>query len=280
MNMKPNMKKTTVILLLAAFAAAVAPVTLSAGKPKGKAVSVVAHRGFWNCEESGYAKNSIASLTQAQKNGFWGSEFDVNMTLDEELLVFHDSSIDGKRIEQNPASAFDYYRLKNGEKIPTLDEYLTQGEKSKNTMLVLELKKHSSKEIEDRAVQLVIEKLRAHKLFKKNRVMFISFSMNICKEFARLAPGFTVQYLDTDYTADQVFAEGVNGIDTEYKKLLADRQRFDQARANSMSVNVWTVNKKEAMEQLVDLGVDQITTDHPLDLRAVLNEKEVKENLK
>lgn len=266
-------------MLLVASAASFVPATLSAARPEGKKISIVAHRGFWNCEESGYARNSVASLAQAQKHGFWGSEFDVNMTLDEKLLVFHDSSIDGKRIEQNPASAFDYYRLNNGEKIPDLDEYLTQGEKCKETMLVLELKKHSSKEIEDRAVRLVIERLKAHKLFKKKRVMFISFSMNICKEFARLAPGFTVQYLDTDYTAGQVFAEGVNGIDTEYRELLGDRQRFEEARANSMSVNVWTVNNTDAMGQLVELGVDQITTDHPLDLRGVLREKGVSENL-
>lgn len=45
-------------------------------------IAIVAHRGFWNCDEAGMAKNSIASLAMAQKNGFWGSEFDVNMTAD------------------------------------------------------------------------------------------------------------------------------------------------------------------------------------------------------
>ena len=268
------MKRFTAFLMMIAAFAAFQPASLSAGN--GKKVSVVAHRGFWNCDEAGYAKNSIASLVQAQKHGFWGSEFDVNMTADEQLLVFHDSNVEGKSIEKNSASAFDYYRLKNGEKIPTLDEYLTQGAKSK-TMLVLELKKHSCKEVEDRAVELVIQKLREHKLLKKNRVMFISFSMNICKEFARLAPGFTVQYLDTDYTAEQVHAEGVNGIDTNYREMLKDTSRYDQARSHSMSVNVWTVNKTEAMEKLVNLGVDQITTDNPLDLRALLGQMGVAE---
>lgn len=271
------MKRFAAVLLMAASVAAAMPASLSAGNRKNdKNVAVVAHRGFWNCDEGGYSKNSIASLIQAQNNGFWGSEFDVNMTLDEQLLVFHDSSIEGRRIEQNPASAFDYYRLKNGEKIPTLDEYLTQGAKSK-TMLVLELKKHSTKEIEDRAVALVIEKLRSHKLLKKNRVMFISFSMNICKEFARLAPGFTVQYLDTDYTSEQVYSEGVNGIDINYKDLMKDPSRVEQAKAKGMSVNSWTVNKTDAMEAMVDLGVDFITTDHPLEARKVIADKGVNE---
>ena len=59
-------------------------------------VAVVAHRGFWDCEQAGYAQNSIGALRAAQQAGFWGSEFDVNMTLDEQLLVvnyqnFHES---------------------------------------------------------------------------------------------------------------------------------------------------------------------------------------------
>ena len=67
-----------------------------------KQCGIVAHRGFWNCEEAGYAKNSIAALRCAQEQGFWGSEFDVNMTADSVLIVFHDSKIKGKRIEKYP----------------------------------------------------------------------------------------------------------------------------------------------------------------------------------
>ena len=41
---------------------------------KAKQAGIVAHRGFWNCEDAGYAKNSIAALRCAQEAGFWGSE--------------------------------------------------------------------------------------------------------------------------------------------------------------------------------------------------------------
>ena len=54
-----------------------------------KKTGIVAHRGFWNCEEAGYAKNSVAALRCAQEAGFWGSEFDVNMTSDGVLIVYH-----------------------------------------------------------------------------------------------------------------------------------------------------------------------------------------------
>ena len=59
-----------------------------------KKSAIVAHRGFWNCEEAGYAKNSVAALRCAQEAGFWGSEFDVNMTSDGVLIVYHDSDVE------------------------------------------------------------------------------------------------------------------------------------------------------------------------------------------
>ena len=49
--------------------------TTTSSLPEHK-VGIVAHRGFWNCEEAGYAQNSVAALRQAQLAGFWGSEFE------------------------------------------------------------------------------------------------------------------------------------------------------------------------------------------------------------
>ena len=54
---------------------AVATVCLTATLPceartkqlqKSNRTGIVAHRGFWNCEEAGYAKNSVAALRCAQ----------------------------------------------------------------------------------------------------------------------------------------------------------------------------------------------------------------------
>ncbi len=240
-------------------------------------IAIVAHRGFWNCDEAGMAKNSIASLAMAQKNGFWGSEFDVNMTADGQLIVFHDSSIDGKLIEAHTYADFSEYRLPNGECVPTLESYLEQAERKK-IMLVMELKPHSSKEVEDKAVESCISLLKEKKLLKNDRVMFISFSMNICREFSRLLPGFTVQYLDTDYTASEVYAEGVKGIDSNYNAFIKEGTgRYEDARSHGMSINAWTVNDEEVMQTLIDMKLDQITTDNPLALRKVISSSGAKE---
>jgi glycerophosphoryl diester phosphodiesterase len=242
-----------------------------------KEIAIVAHRGFWNNEQAGLAKNSVAGLEQAQKNDFWGSEFDVNMTKDGKLLVFHDGVVEGVSIERNPASKFDYFRLKNGEPIPTLDQYLEQAKKYPETMLVFELKKHLKKSSETKAVKLSLKALEEHGLLSPDRVMFISFSKHICKEFARLAPGFTVQYLEKDADPDELIQYGINGIDIRHSVLRNNKQMYARARANNMSINTWTVNKEEDIRKMIELGVDQITSDYPLLVRQLLQEMGVKE---
>ena len=231
--------------------------------------AIVAHRGYWNCEEAGYTPNSLASLRCAQEAGFWGSEFDINMTADGEILVVHDSEIDGKKIDQNPYSAFREIRLKNGEPIPTLDRYLEQAAKYP-TVLVFEVKWHSSWELETKAIRRSIEKLKAHGLFDPGRVIFISFSLSACRTLTAEAPGFTVQYLGNDRNPDEIAGYGINGIDTWYKTLLEDPSWYARAREHGMSVNAWTVDGEEDMERLFRLGVDQLTTDRPDRARKLL----------
>ena len=138
------------------MAAIIASLFLSQSVFAQKQCGIVAHRGFWNCEEAGYAKNSVAALRCAQEQGFWGSEFDVNMTSDGVLIVYHDSDVNGKKIEKHPYSEFAEFRIANGEVIPTIDMYLEQGKKYPETMLVYELKPHSCDEVEDRFVELTI----------------------------------------------------------------------------------------------------------------------------
>ena len=237
-------------------------------------VSIVAHRGYWNCEAGGFARNSVASLRAAQEAGFWGSEFDVNMTADSVLLVFHDSSLDGKRIDQNPYSAFAEHRLENGEPIPTLEQYLEQAQKCATTTLVFEMKQHSTPQIEDGAIRKSVALLKKYGLLSPDRVIFISFSLHACRELARLCPGFTVQYLGANLWPSEVLENGLNGIDMNYGAYMENARYHDEARACGMSVNVWTVNNPDDMRKAIDTGIDQLTTDEPMKAREVLGEKE------
>ena len=231
---------------------------------------IVAHRGFWNCEEAGYAKNSVAALRCAQESGFWGSEFDVNMTSDGVLIVYHDSDVEGKKIEKHPYETFKDVKIKNGEVIPTIDMYLEQGKKYPETMLVYELKPHSCAEVEDRFIELTIAKLKEYELLDPERVMFISFSLHICEVLAKELPAFTVQFLGSSKDPAELAQKGINGVDYNHEVFTIHPKWYGMAREHKMSVNAWTVNKDKDMEKMFLMGVDQLTTDHPLEAREVL----------
>ena len=238
-----------------------------------KGTAIVAHRGYWNCEEAGYAKNSIASLKCAQQAGVWGSEFDVRITSDNVLLVFHDSKIDGKRIEHHPYSEFKDHRLKNGELIPTLDQYLEQAKESPQTVLVFELKKLKSQDAEDRMVSISLQKLKEHGLLSPERVVFISFSKHICKSIASQLPDFTVQYLNGDLKPKAVLEEGINGIDYNHTILKTNRRWVANAHRLGMSTNAWTANTENEITSMLKLKIGTITTDEPLLARQIMQDK-------
>lgn len=240
-------------------------------------IGVVAHKGFWQCEAGGFTHNSIASLTAACEEGFYGSEFDMNMTSDGVLLVHHDAIADGMNIQEHPYSDFAASRLENGEPIPTFADYLKVAQRYPKTKLILEMKVHQTKEMEDKAVERAVAQLKEYGLFSPERVVFISFSMNICEDFTRLAHGFTVQYLDTDYTLEQIDSAGINGVDTRKDYVLEHPQWCSEAHKKNMSVNCWTVKDEQESRAIAQIGVDMITTDCPLQTREVLSQMGIAE---
>ena len=237
---------------------------------------IVAHRGFWNCEAAGYMENTIASLKAAQDNGLWGSEFDIHITSDDVVIVNHNDNIQGVKIADNPLSVFKAMTHKNGEHPATLDEYLTQGEKCKTTVLVVELKPQKKQEREDLLWEKTVEALKAHNLYDPRRVAFISFSHHICQRIAKEAPEFINQYLEGDIAPEVLAGEGINGIDYEQKVLIDNPDYVQAAHDKGMTVNAWTVNKDHNMRSLIYLGIDALTTNEPLLARKVLGDREFK----
>ena len=241
---------------------------------QGGKIAIAAHRGFWKCEEAKNSQNSLASLKLAQENGFWGSEFDIHLTLDKKIIVNHDPDIEGLDINRTNFAELSGKLLPNGEKRPCIGSYLDQGAKAPGTMLVVEFKRQSSPDIERELVEKTFEALKERNLFDPSKVMFISFSRHICRTIAWLAPAFVNQYLNGDASPADLAEEGINGIDYNESVLRAHPEWVQQAHEKNMSVNVWTVDRSEDMQYFIDLGVDAITTNRPLRLREILSEKE------
>lgn len=249
-----------------AFAALAALAVAACNRPQ---TNIVAHRGFWKCEQAGFSQNSIASLKAAQDHGFWGSEFDLHLTSDDVVVVHHDRTADGMDIQANPFDSLKSCRLPNGEGIPTLGDYLTQGGQGTPIMLVLELKPQSSPEREDRLVELCLQGLRDHGLYSPERAMFISFSLHICEALVRECPEFTVQYLNGELSPRQLKDKQIDGFD--YEDAVVTAEMVKEARRLGLSSNVWTVDDSTSLQKFADMGIDAITTNEPLLLRRILS---------
>ena len=264
------MKKIICKMLVVAAAVAMA----SACAPKAHKIQITAHRGFWKCEEAQFAENSIKSLALAQEHGLWGSEFDIRLTSDSIVVVNHNEDFHGLVVIDHTYAELQEFKLENGEKLPTLDDYLTQGEKSDKTVLVVELKPMKSQELDELLTQKTLAALKAHNLYDPKRAIFISFSKYISDRIAELAPEFTNQYLGGEIAPDDLVKNGINGIDYHFSVFDKNPGWIEQARAHDMSINVWTVNDSTDIQRMIDFGVDCITTNEPLRVRGMLDGNE------
>lgn len=222
-------------------------------------VKVIAHRGHWDLP--GSTQNSLVALHKANEVKVYGSEFDVLITADGIPVVNHDNDIQGYIIEKTEYSKLRDLKIKNGETLPTLEQYLIHGKANKNTKLILEIKPHSTKEVEDRAVREIVKMVES--LGVKDQTEYISFSMNICKEIMKINPKAQVAFLGSKVTPKEVKEAGLTGVDFNYKVFEKNPHWVKESHDLGLTVNVWTVNDPAMMKKFIDLKVDFITTDKP-----------------
>lgn len=227
---------------------------------------VIAHRGYWDCE--GSAQNSITALNKAHEVGAYGSEFDVSITADGIPVVNHDDSIQGFCIETSLYEDIKDLKLKNGETLPTLEDYLIQGKQNKGTQLILEIKPHKRVVNEDRAVTAILALVQKYQL--EDQVEYISFSMNICKELIRRAPAAQVAYLRGEVSPADLKVLGFTGLDYHYKVFEKNPTWIQEAKNVGLTVNVWTVDDPAVMQSMIEQNVDFITTDKPEQLKEIV----------
>lgn len=224
---------------------------------------IVAHRGFW--KTGGSAQNSITALQKADSIQVYASEVDVWMSHDGVPMVNHDDSIfynENKiSVQDTDAKTLKSIPLKNGETLPTLEEYLKAFKKTNHIKLIIELKKHRTKKQEDLLAKKVLKMVRRFRL--ENRVEYISFGLNFTTKLIHLNPKAEVYYLNGDLSPRVMKEIGAAGIDYNFSVIKEHPEWVKQAHDLGLKVNVWTVNKPEDIRQMLEMKVDFITTDEP-----------------
>lgn len=231
---------------------------------------VIAHRGAWKAQS--HPQNSLASLREAVSLGCEGSEFDVWMTADEVLVVNHDGDFEGMEIETSTYQQLLTKKLPNGEKIPTLKEYLAEGMKQTGTKLILEFKPSGiSTERSERVGELSVKTVKEMKAEKW--VDYITFSYEGGKKAIATDPTANVAYLTGDKSPAQLKEDGFFGFDYNIRVLRLMSGWIKEAQDLGLTVNAWTVNNPEDMKWLLEQNADFITTDEPELLLELLEKK-------
>ena len=217
---------------------------------------VVAHRGYWQAE--GAAQNSIRALVKADSVGCHASEFDVWITADDVLVVNHDPTINGLDIETGKSKKLLKCRLKNGERLSTLDAYLEKA-KGLKIDLVLELKPHKNTAREDLAIAKILEMVKAKGL--ESRMTYISFSRNAFDGF--VAKSGRPTFFLTSVAPDVLKEIGGTGPDYHISTFRKHTEWVSMFKQMGMPINVWTVDSDGDLQWCIDHDVDFVTTNRP-----------------
>ena len=246
--------------------------------PKSKNPIIIGHRGA--CALA--PENTISSFKLAVEHGADFIELDAKLSLDGEVMVIHDQTVDRTtdgtgRVNQltcsqlkalDAGSKFD--KKFKGEKIPTLDEVFKAV--GKQVYVNIELTNYSSKN--DDLVKKVVEVVKSNQMEK--RVLFSSFIPRNLRLIHEMLPEAPVAIL---------CLVGVTGIFTRSFLLTNVSPNFihpylmdvtkrlvEKEHTRGRKVNVWTVNAEKDIRRMIKAGVDGIFTDDPLKARSLLNE--------
>lgn len=235
-----------------------------------------AHRGA-----SSYApENTLAAFDLAHRQGAEAIELDAKLTADGQVVVIHDQTVDrttqgsGRVKEMSLAElkeleAGSHFDMKfKGEPIPTLDEVFTAF--GQQLFINVELTNYAS--LFDALPDKVAGLVKEHNL--SQRVIFSSFNPIALLRIHRLLPETPVGLLALPGKSG-AWARSWPGRIVPYQALhpaLNDVTPGLVGKCHRLGkrVFVWTVNQVEDMRRLMEMEVDGIFTDDPVNARTVI----------
>lgn len=224
---------------------------------------VVGHRG---CRFDGPFENTLASMKLAQKAGVDAIEFDVNLTSDDKVIVFHGPVVPGleKDIRKITFAEARAAKLPGGHRMPTLEEWFGQGRKFPEIKLIIEFKNQLSPEKETMLIEKTMAVVRRMKM--EAQVEYTAFGRFKCLEVHRIDPAAKVIYLQSGvgvHDAAWAAEMGFNGISYDLNAFLNNPQIADEAKRLGIETTLWLVNDFEVADWAILHGIDYISSDHP-----------------
>jgi len=234
-------------------------------------------------------ENTLPAFLLAHKMGANGIELDIQLSADNEVVVFHDSQLSRTTSGSGLLKDHNLSELKKldagswfseefaGTEIPTLSEVLTSIPQEMKVNIELKafniINRARNRVLVDKAVAVVEEYLVTE------RVIFSSFNPFLLGYLKRTYPHITAGYL---YAPEvplplkwQWFANAVIGKhEAKHPHFSMVNERYlSWSKKQGYSINTWTVNEPEDIRRMVDLGVDIVISDYPDRIRDIIKRK-------
>lgn len=238
-------------------------------------MQIIAHRGF----SSAAPENTMAAFDAAAAAGV-GFELDVSLSSDEHVVIMHDDTVDRTTDESGLISAYTLEALKRmdagrwfsdefeGEKVPTLREVLQRW--GGKVPIDIEIK---TCDIKAPLAEGVVREIEAAGLV--DQVFVTSFDPYMLELVKDANPDIrrgqlTGTFKDADLSGIEklVLRKMWMNSHSEPHIVAVEHVRITPGRVKKWhkkgyEVYAWTVNEREDMQRMVDLGVDAVITDHP-----------------
>ena len=213
----------------------------------------IGHRGA-----KGYvAENTLASFEKAINLAVNGIELDVHLSLDKEIVVIHDETIDrttnGKGLVKNLSSL----ELQSYG-IPKLSQVL---DLINNKVLVnIELK---SNDIVEKVITL-IDFYISDKKWNPENFIISSFNWESLSKVKSLDKNIKIGVLTDDNLVLAIaFAKENEAFSINPHFRLLNAENVKRIQKEGFEVHTWTVNSLEDIEMIKNMNVDAIISDFP-----------------
>ena len=251
------------LLTLLFLVSSVAVLAAENAFPPVPSAPVVAHRGFSGQKP----ENTLAAYRAAVEVGANGAECDIRRATDGVIYIMHDGNFKRTAGHDIPAGTIPYTEIAQfdageGEKIPTLEEYLALLKGTK-TRPVVEIK-------EDGFEAQVVETIRAFEL--EREAVVIDFSAARVKKIREIAPEICAAWLCAfrdDTPEDEIAATIINTLKdckTNVVDMCFNRTTptlVEKLHNAGITVWCWTVDNPDDIKRLYEMGVESVTTNYP-----------------
>jgi glycerophosphoryl diester phosphodiesterase len=233
-----------------------------------RAVDLFGHRGA-----AGEApENTLAGIQYAFGLGVRCLEFDVHLTADGELAVIHDEALDRTTDGKGHVGGYTMAELREldagklfpgfaGAKIPSLSDVLDEwGQSMRRFQLEI---KPDRPFILDMVCRKVADEIASRSLGDK--IVVTSFDPYVLRRIAKLLPSQNRGLICMTYRESDVrLAESLGCFNTCIPlRMGGSKALVDLAHSFGLEVTGWLGNSIQDIDELLDWGVDSITTNYP-----------------